>query len=214
MKRNIIHKLQSQTFKIWSPFNFLNKKEAYDLVESLENNVKQSGYCPDVVVGISSGGDYPAEELSKRLNTPLTKVKISHYNLNFGGIEFDEIIGAYRIAKALGHKPKIELIKDVNIDEVKGKKILIIDDDSYSGKTLEVAKKSIKMKNPLDVKTGVLHTYLENHAVDFSGKCLPKKDFYNFKYRFPWSKISPYYETWNSNKRLNSLIIKSSKIAA
>lgn len=207
MSRNIIHKIQNQIFRIWSPFNFLNEKGVSNLVESLRYNIEQSGYCPDIIVGISSGGDYPAEELSKKLNTNFTKMQVSHYSLNLMGIKIDEIVGAYRIAKALGHKPKTELIKDVLPEEIEGKRVLIIDDDSYSGKTLDIAKESIKRKAPLDIRTGVLHTYQKNNIVDFAGKYFPKKEFYDLKFRFPWSKMSPYYEDQNMETSLDNLVL-------
>lgn len=180
-------------FRIWNRFNFLDFQDVNILIESLSSNIEKSGYRPDVTVGISRGGDFPAERLSKKLNADSASMQISHYSINLGGFEIDEIVGLYRTAKTLGYKIDARLIRDVNPWDVEEKRVLIVDDDSYSGMTLDMAKKEIGKYNPREIKTAVLHTHEDNDQVGFSGKIYPKRLFYESKNRFPWSKISPYF---------------------
>jgi hypoxanthine phosphoribosyltransferase len=194
MKRNILHKIESQLFKIHSPFNFLNYTETNQLINQLEKDIKKSSFCPDIVVGISYGGEFPADELSKRMFLNKSNMKISHYSLRLGGLELDEIIGVYRIAKIFGYKTKTELIKNVDQERIKSKKVLLIDDDSYSGETLKMGIQAIIENKPKDIKVAVIHTYEGNKLVDFVGKLYKKEDYYKLKLRFPWSKMSPYFK--------------------
>jgi hypoxanthine phosphoribosyltransferase len=192
MSRNIIHKVQSEIFKRTNLFTFLNQNDVVNLVDSLVEKITQN-YQPDLLIGVSSGGDFPTEMLSERLNVDYVKMNISHYSLSVLGVELDEIVGVYRLIKTFGYKHETLLKQDVNSEEIKNKKALIIDDDSYSGKTLQIAMESILEKKPLQLKTAVLHTYNQNDLVNFSGKTYSKEDYYHQKLRFPWSKISPYF---------------------
>jgi len=77
----------------------------------------------DLVIGIGDGGIVPAALTAKKLGCELRVIKISHRD------EFN--------------KPKTEtpeLIKMFD-DKITGKRILIVDDVSVTGKTLNEAKK-------------------------------------------------------------------------
>ena len=202
MGRNLVHLVQSQIFGITGPFTFLDSSDVSKLIDSLETEVKKSDFRPDMVVGISNGGDLPALEISERLGADIAYIKINHYSLKVCGFELDEIVGFYRLAKMLGHKPRRRLIKNLPTKKVEGKRILLVDDDSYSGWTLEIAKKAIGKRFPHQVRTAVLHTYEGNRLVDYSGKLYPKREFYGAKLRFPWAKISPHYDEVQSRKSL------------
>ena len=193
MTQNILHKLQSQIFKRTNHFTFLNKYSVDVLVELLTDSIVKSNFEPDIVVGILSGGEYPATKISKLLSIDYSTIDVSHYAMSFFGIDVDEVVGAYRIARLLGFKPKTCLVNDINTEDVKNKNILLVDDDSYSGLTMKIARTAIVNNGPYDIKSAVLHTYDNNSDVDFVGKTYTKRDFYDSRLRFPWSKISPHY---------------------
>lgn len=195
MGRNLIHKLESKIFKVWSPFNFVDYSHVDKLIDSLEKEIVNSKFNPDILVGISHGGDYLTEKLSKRLDVQSEKIKLDHYHLKLGILDLDEIVGAFTLAKLFGYNPEVRVSKDISPAKVENQKVLILDDDSFSGKTLDTAIKIIQKKNPAEIKTGVLYTWNENSLVDFSGEWLPKNNKYCLtKHRFPWSKVSPYYK--------------------
>ncbi|MFP4118763.1 MAG: phosphoribosyltransferase [Candidatus Woesearchaeota archaeon] len=204
MGRNILHCIQSHVFSKLDHFHFLDWNDARVLVDSLTENVCAMNYKPDLIIGISSGGDYPAELMSERLGVEHTTMDVSHYSLSVFGLEVDEIIGMYRVATLMGHKPRTRLVRTVSPEYVFDKNILLIDDDAYSGKTLDIAINELMRAHPADIRTGVLQTHDTNKHVDFSGEKFPKHEYYKQKFRFPWSKISPYYNKHGAQQRQRS----------
>ncbi len=194
MARNWIHKIESGIFKSIKRYTFLDYGDAENLFNSLHENIKNSGYKPDVIVNVLSGAYYVADKLSERMNIPITYIAINHYGIKIWNKKIKEIIGAGRIARLLGYKFEVTVEKDVCADDVKNKKVLIVDEDSYSGLTLEAALKTVKEKMPLEARTAVLLTHDKNTAVNFSGKIFEKEKLYSQRIRFPWSRISPFYK--------------------
>jgi hypoxanthine phosphoribosyltransferase len=196
MGRNILHAMQSNLFSVCRRFRFLDMNDVDGLVGRLAHCTED--YEPDLIVGISSGGDFPAGELGSRLRIPCTSMQVSHYSLKILGLELDEIVGMYMLAKALGHKHQTTIIKPADPAEISGRKVLMVDDDSYSGETMKLAKMSLKSSRPASIKAAVLHTYEGNDVVDYAGEWHGKKEFYSARMRFPWSKISPFYSRFTS----------------
>ena len=52
MSGNLVHRVQSQIFRRLNYFNFLDEVAVDDLVQSLAKNVNDSGYHPEIIVGI------------------------------------------------------------------------------------------------------------------------------------------------------------------
>ncbi|MFP4567406.1 MAG: phosphoribosyltransferase family protein [Candidatus Woesearchaeota archaeon] len=195
MNRNIIHIVQSEIFKVVPRFSFLSKADVDILVNNLHSGLISLNYYPDVIVGISSGGNYASARLSDKFGVPLKNVHISHYNISFCGLDLDEIVGVYSVARLFNYKPNTFLKNNVDGSFLKDKSVLLVDDDSYSGFTLRIAKNAILEHEPKSLKSIVLHTYFNNAEVDFAGKFYEKREFYNLKLRFPWSKISPHFKS-------------------
>ncbi len=112
--------------------------EAYRLARILSRQIKSSGFKPDLVIGIARGGLVPARIVCDfLLQKDLATIKVEHWG----------------IAATLG---KAEIKFPLPVD-IKGKKILIVDDVADTGDTFSVIMDYIEKKNPLEVKTAVLH---------------------------------------------------------
>lgn len=113
--------------------------EAYRLAKILALKIKKSEFKPDLVIGIARGGLVPARIVCDYLlQKDLAAIKVEHWGI---------------AAIALG---KAEIKFPLPID-ISGKKVLIVDDVVDTGDTFIVAMDYVKGKNPLEVKSSVLH---------------------------------------------------------
>ena len=97
------------------------------------------GFKPDMVVGLSRGGLVPARIMADILGVD---------EMGILGISF---------YKALGKPsdfPKIT--QELNMD-IKGKRILIVDDIADTGRSIAVAKDHLKRKGAGEIKVAVIH---------------------------------------------------------
>lgn len=112
--------------------------EAYKLAKTLARKIKNSGYKPDLVIGIARGGLVPARVVCDFLHQKdLAAIKVEHWG----------------IAATLG---KARLKYPLHAD-ISGKRILVVDDVADTGDTFSVIMDYIREKNPSEVKTAVLH---------------------------------------------------------
>ena len=115
-------------------------QEAADMCMELAGRVAKSGYAPDVIVGISRGGLVPARILSDELHIRgLYTIKIEFYK---------------DIAKT-GDFPEVK--QSLPEGALEGKKVLLVDDVSDTGRSLAVAKDHVKRLGAADVRIAVLH---------------------------------------------------------
>ena len=113
--------------------------EVYEMAYKVARKISDSPLDFDVVVGIARGGFPPARLLCDFLNIKiLTAIQIRHYT---GGGQ---------------QKEEVEISDPININ-LKGKKVLIVDDVNDSGETLKVAVDHIKKNEVAKVRTAVLH---------------------------------------------------------
>jgi len=111
----------------------------YEFCTQVANQIKRSGYKPDLLVAISRGGWIPGRVLSDLLENPnLATIKVEHY------------IGIYKTHA----RPKITQPLPI---EVKGKRILLVDDIADSGKSLKLVKKHLFDQDAVDVKICALY---------------------------------------------------------
>jgi len=112
--------------------------EAYRLSKVLAQKIKKSGFKPDIVIGIARGGLVPARIVCDfLLLRDLATIKVEHWG----------------IAATMG-KAKLKFPLPVDISE---KKVLVVDDVVDTGDTYAVTMDYIKEKNPLEVRSAVLH---------------------------------------------------------
>ncbi|RLG19701.1 phosphoribosyltransferase [Candidatus Micrarchaeota archaeon] len=111
--------------------------EVQNMCEQLAVLIKNSGFEPDVIVGIARGGWVPARILSDFLD---------HEQIASMRVEF------YTKPGETKKKPKITQKVSTAI---KGKRVLLVDDVSDSGNSLKLARESLK--GAKEVRTATLH---------------------------------------------------------
>ena len=111
-----------------------------DAAEMCKKIVKyMEDFKPDVLVGISRGGLVPVRILSDFLdNNQVAVIKIEFYK------SINQTSGFPKIAQPL------------SVD-VKGKKVLIVDDVSDTGRSLAVAKDHVQKAGAEEIKVATLH---------------------------------------------------------
>jgi hypoxanthine phosphoribosyltransferase len=139
------------------PCQLVSWREAYLLAKRLAWVVKASGFCPDLVVAIGRGGFVPARTVCDfLLNENLTSMKIEHYGLS--AQRKDEVVVRYPLAV-----------------DVKGERILIVDDVTDTGDTLKTAVAYVQDLQPAAIRTGVLqHKTTSTFQPDYFAEMVKK----------------------------------------
>jgi hypothetical protein len=108
------------------------------LCSTLARKIKDSGYIPDVIVAVARGGWVPARLLCDFLDIrELYSVKTEHWGV---------------VATPDG---EARLTQPLNID-LKGKKVLVVDDVADTGETIKVVIDHVKDFSPKDIKVAVV----------------------------------------------------------
>jgi len=132
----LIRMTQLDNFKCY----LVSWEEAYGLSKILAKKIKASGFKPEIVVAIARGGFVPARTVCDfLLQKDLAMVKVEHWG-----------IAATPDKEAV---IKFPLPEEVNI---KGKKVLIVDDVADTGKTFDAILSYLKSLRPKELRTAVL----------------------------------------------------------
>jgi len=130
--------------------------------------LKEDGYRPDVIVGLARGGLVPARLLSDYLHIKdLYAVKTEHWGITATPD------GEAKLAQPL----------QVNID---GKKVLVVDDITDTGKSLTLALNHISELSPSEIKSAtLLHITHSSYEPDYYAEPVPAEKWTWFI--FPWN---------------------------
>lgn len=116
-------------------------EDIHRTIRELADRIMESGYEPDAIVAIGSGGFIPARILRTFIKKPIWAVGISYYD--------DE------------NKPTATPHKVQWVDEVErkltGKRILLVDEVDDSRTTLEYCIRELLTHKPAEVAVAVLH---------------------------------------------------------
>lgn len=109
------------------------------LARKLARGIAESGYRPDIIVAIGRGGWVPGRLLSDFLGQmDLTSFKIEHY----------------RAAR----QPKRAQVRYPLAADVRGRRVLLVDDVADSGETFAVALAHLNSRGaPAELRSAVLH---------------------------------------------------------
>jgi hypoxanthine phosphoribosyltransferase len=118
----------------------LSWSAANRLARVLAHKVIESGYEPDIILGIARGGLVPARMVCDfLLKNDLLSITTQHWGI------------ATNMGKA---RIKFSLPQEADIS---GKKVLVVDDVADTGDSILIIMDYLKEKNPLDIRTAVLH---------------------------------------------------------
>ena len=152
---------------------YLNWENFDGTIKKLAQEIKES-FSPDVIIALFRGGSIPATYLSHLLGV--------------------RDMRPLQIKRTKSDGPEAQMIKpEVKyaelLDEIAGKKILIVDDIADYGESLKTAQEEIAKHNPSEIKTAVLVVHSE-HLDQSENK--PQIDFIGEETNqwvvFPWEK--------------------------
>jgi hypoxanthine phosphoribosyltransferase len=113
--------------------------QIYEMLLCQAQKIEAQNYRSDIIVAIARGGVIPGRIMSDLLENP---------NLSFIQIEF------YTNINQTLQEPNL---KQTLIINVTGKKILLIDDISDTGKSLKLAKTHLQNQGAIEIKTATLY---------------------------------------------------------
>jgi len=143
--KNVIHDHEMKALASNIDYEVPTWNQIYEMLLYQAQKIKTQNYKPDLIVAIARGGVVPARILSDLLETP---------NLSFMQIEF------YTSINQTLQEP---ILKQTLTTNVTGKKILLIDDISDTGKSLQLAKNHLQHQGAIEIRTATL--YGKPHSV-------------------------------------------------
>jgi len=140
--------------------------EIYAMLLSLATKVKESGFRPDLIVGVSRGGWVPGRILSDLLaNAHTANVKIEFY------------VG-------IGQTTKKPVVTQPISESISHKRILVVDDVADTGESLMVALEHIRERGAEQIRTvTIYHKPHSKFRPDFFAESTPRWIV------FPWERL-------------------------
>jgi hypoxanthine phosphoribosyltransferase len=156
---------------------------------SQAEKIRQSGFKPDVIVGITRGGWIPARVLSDLLEIPdLATVRVEFY---------------LDIAKTRNEPFLTQGVSAV----VEGKKTLIVDDVADTGKSLQLAREHILQRGATEVRIATMYR---------KPSSLIKPDYYEKETHcwvvFPWETKGTIRKIAEKHRDKNRIDIENAKL--
>lgn len=140
--------------------------QVYDMLMELAKRVKDSGFRPDLIVGVCRGGWAPARVMSDLLE-----------NANTASIRIE----FYLAPGVTARKP---VISQAIMVPVKGANVLVVDDVSDTGESLKVAVEHLDVCGARAIKTATLY---------YKPQSIFKPDFFMVQTEqwiiFPWERL-------------------------
>ncbi len=120
------------------PCELVTWQDSYEMARALAMKVKEDCFAPDIVIAIGRGGYVPARVVCDfLLQDMLTSFKMEHWG------------------SAAKEKPGVRVRFPLAV-EIRDKKVLVVDDVTDTGETLEHAIEYILSFSPREVRTAVL----------------------------------------------------------
>lgn len=130
------------------PYRF-TYNDIHRTIRDLAARVSASGFDPDLIVAIGSGGFIPARMLRTFIDRPILAVGIAYYD---------------RDNKPTQTPRKVQWIEEAE-RQLRGKRILLVDEVDDSRATLEYCVRELLSHEPAEIVVSVLHNKLkEKHG--------------------------------------------------
>jgi hypoxanthine phosphoribosyltransferase len=195
--------------------------------QRLSRLVQESGFSPDVVIGIQEGGTLPARIVADALGIEMTKIRVQRPISSVKHLPLFRLtakyIGPYlykfpsllRTVERLNRIPG-RLVSTVRTEPlIKDRRILVIDDFSCTGETFREAEKWLRALGAQGelIRTAALIAPPQGHRVITASGIWRTPIFYPSYVLatvpsfvcFPWSSNSRYYADYLNWKRSRSL---------
>ncbi len=136
--------------------------------KDIVRKVVDSGYEPEIVIGLARGGLVPARLIADYLNIKdLYAVKTEHWGLT---------------ATPDGNA---KLAQGLQVD-ISGRKVLVVDDITDTGQSLKLALEHIEAQKPSEARTAtLLHITHSKYVPDYYSEVVPEDNWTWFI--FPWN---------------------------
>ena len=143
-------------------------QDIYDRCRVVARSIRKQGIKPDLVVAIARGGFAPARVLCDFLDIhDLASIKVEHY------------------AAGAREKGEARVLFPVNA-ELKGRRVLLVDDVNDSGETLAMARPYLREQAPAELHTAVLDQKQRSpEPVDFQGRLVTEWHWITY----PWAAL-------------------------
>ncbi|HLW21928.1 MAG TPA: phosphoribosyltransferase [Sphaerochaetaceae bacterium] len=148
----------------------------HKLVKSLADRLTASDYDPDVIVAIGSGGFIPARIVKTYINRPIYAVGISYYGI-------DQTHNS--------HPQKIQWIDETQ-QQLRGKKVLLIDEVDDTRATLSYCIRELLKNEPEEIAVLVLHNKRKSKDADFPSEItryFAGEEIDDLWIKYPWDAI-------------------------
>ena len=110
-------------------------------IKKLSEEIRDSGFNPELMVAIGTGGFIPARIMKTYLGLPILTVGIRYYN---------------KENKLQSEPERIQWIDEVE-EKLKGKRILLVDEVDDTRSTLEYCLRELIKQKPDEIAVAVLH---------------------------------------------------------
>ena len=152
---------------------YVSYNTVHKLVKGLAEKIIASGFDPDVIVAIGSGGFIPARIIKTFINRPIYAVGISYYGVD---------------KKHKDHPTKIQWIDEV-ADQLRGKKVLLIDEVDDTRATLAYCVGELLSYQPEEIAVLVLHNPRKKTEVEVPPEIkryYPALEIGDMWIKYPW----------------------------
>jgi hypoxanthine phosphoribosyltransferase len=120
---------------------FLSYARIHETVRGMADVIRASGFTPDVIVAIGSGGFIPARILRTFIEKPILTVGIAYYDAD---------------NRPTTTPRTIQWIDEVE-QKLRGRRILLVDEVDDSRVTLEYCLRELLRHEPAEIAVAVLH---------------------------------------------------------
>ncbi len=168
---------------------YVSYNSVHKLVKNLSEQLIATGFDPDVIVAIGSGGFIPARIMKTFINRPIYAVGISYYGLD---------------NKHKDHPTKIQWIDEVQ-SQLVGKKVLLIDEVDDTRATLAYCVGELLKFKPEEIAVLVLHNKQKDKDVEFPveiKRYFSGLDLGNVWIKYPWDAEDIEEHTTNEKNML------------